>query len=700
MKDLSSILSKVFNNKKFILSLYEGLDSYNSELIEERLATVLEYYLVSKDQNTRYTYHEISDRYDDLMKTKYMTKDESIDYLLNEQFLTHSFNGYKKNRISKYGFDYFDLLDADERKKLLDTRKTLNELETLLKTSPYIDNKEVDKRKVLMCSPGTKTIYYASRNAPERLYLGPLSQETGKEEPIIVGESKASYMMRLLKNKINKMYNPSSFEYSKAIELSELIVNEYCTSSPSFALIRIKDIKDIDVTNSVFDELSNRKYKLNYLIRSLMPYQVKDFFTSNPRDEVETSNLDDIAASCKSIPYNSFSIVDLMDSFDLKQLYAKYKGLEYGDLISYNDCEFIRNANVSELLSTISTINSSNDMNQFDEKYNAVKLSELLRIKMLTSNLNIHEIDTNSLSETRNNLLKERKALLLKDGRPTELEYFLSKFDKSFYKKFLDDDEDLVNDSIQYDSDLHGVSHTRRVNFFASVLINHYKFSLSKDEEKLIYTIIKNHDIGRTSDEEDKEHGINSAKTLKDNSSRLNGFSNDEKELINFVIKEHSLSSKENEKDLQVINPELRAKYKMILNIVKDADKLDRVRLDPFKMFPSEGLDAERLSLDYSKKLEDLAYESYDKLFDVVRIDKDLRDIEELSYLLHDVKNIDNCDTLISAKRQDLTSKQSSFLSEIISRGKEFIQLKSFRNIRFKHNVNKEEQEDELSRSV
>lgn len=72
-----------------------------------------------------------------------------------------------------------------------------------------------------------------------------------------------------------------------------------------------------------------------------------------------------------------------------------------------------------------------------------------------------------------------------------------------------------------------------------------------------------------------------------------------------------------------------KAIYKRILDICKDADKLDRVRLDPLGINPREGLDVSRLSLDGSKQLERVAYESLDKILEILNIEHEIADIDK-----------------------------------------------------------------------
>ncbi len=163
-------------------------------------------------------------------------------------------------------------------------------------------------------------------------------------------------------------------------------------------------------------------------------------------------------------------------------------------------------------------------------------------------------------------------------------------------------DKKIKKDKLQYDSDVHGKNHTRKVDFFALVLAQ--KMALNKRDTEILLTAVQNHDIGRVNDYEDTEHGSNSIKkVIEEDQERFENYTEEEVELIKFIISEHSKSSSENKRDLEKNVPEdRRQRYKILLDCMKDADKLDRVRISD--------LDPRRLALEESKTLVSAAYEA------------------------------------------------------------------------------------------
>ncbi len=70
--------------------------------------------------------------------------------------------------------------------------------------------------------------------------------------------------------------------------------------------------------------------------------------------------------------------------------------------------------------------------------------------------------------------------------------------------------------------------------------------------------------------------------------------------------------------------------YKKILHIIEDADRLDRVRLDPRGENKREGLDASYLNLFESKSLVKLAYESYGSVLEMMYLSKEEKKLKKL----------------------------------------------------------------------
>lgn len=252
-KDFINQLNVMFKSKKFMEKLYADEENslfmdnnYSYKKIYEKMGEVLEYYILTRDTNTSYSYEELSSKLKELNFDKYK------DNVINNGFVTFSFNGNKKDLIDKYGLDYTGKLNDEERTELDDRRKDLRELENLLGKSGYLKDVSNSNNKELtfVCSPGAKTFYYACRNAPERLYEGPLKNYMGelasKEIPMIVGETKANYIMRVLESAIDdKCEMEESFDKKHAKEVAEKVVKEYCTSSPGIAMIDISKIKNV-----------------------------------------------------------------------------------------------------------------------------------------------------------------------------------------------------------------------------------------------------------------------------------------------------------------------------------------------------------------------------------------------------------------------------------------------------------------------
>jgi HD superfamily phosphodiesterase len=128
---------------------------------------------------------------------------------------------------------------------------------------------------------------------------------------------------------------------------------------------------------------------------------------------------------------------------------------------------------------------------------------------------------------------------------------------------------ELKHEYFDYDSRLHGYSHTKRVMILVEELGKHLPY---KRKVKLAYYAAFIHDMARKHDGYCEEHGINAAKNklplFKDLFIK-NGITESELEEIEFAVSMHSISG-----ELEKANP-----FYIITAILKDADALDRVRL-------------------------------------------------------------------------------------------------------------------------
>ena len=202
--------------------------------------------------------------------------------------------------------------------------------------------------------------------------------------------------------------------------------------------------------------------------------------------------------------------------------------------------------------------------------------------------------------------------------------------DSGEYDEFYDFDSSICSDYYQYrGSKLHGFNHTRRVCLNARLIANMEGFS--PEDKKVLLFAAKYHDIGRKNDFEDSEHGQNSAEKLEIN-RLLDVFSDDDKDLIKFIVREHCLSKKQNDFDLGLLPDEKKERYTRMLSVLKDADKLDRVRLGKF-----DGLDTSRLLLASSKKLVEFSYESFMYLESFIETERGERVAHEVEEVIDEL---------------------------------------------------------------
>lgn len=188
-------------------------------------------------------------------------------------------------------------------------------------------------------------------------------------------------------------------------------------------------------------------------------------------------------------------------------------------------------------------------------------------------------------------------------------------YDRDMLNEIIEGLYEILMSELNYISDLHGFMHIQRVYFMAMLLAE--LDGLNDEDKRLLTATVKYHDIGRENDYEDIEHGKKSVEKLLSNEEILKDFSKEEQEIILFAIENHSKNKFQNEESLKKIPNELRDRCRKILNYLKDADKLDRVRLGVY-----ETTDINRLSLETSKRLILLSYELekyYADIFEYLR---------------------------------------------------------------------------------
>ena len=144
----------------------------------------------------------------------------------------------------------------------------------------------------------------------------------------------------------------------------------------------------------------------------------------------------------------------------------------------------------------------------------------------------------------------------------------------------------------------HDATHSLRVLFLALFLANHEK--MTKAEMKQIAEAAIYHDIGRTSETANEQHGIASAIIYQ----KAGGSD----KAVSFMIQNHCIDDSVAKKNIEAeFSAKSKNKVWRLLSIIKDADALDRVRFGIAESPESDGLDIRYLRNDYSKKMVHIA---------------------------------------------------------------------------------------------
>lgn len=145
----------------------------------------------------------------------------------------------------------------------------------------------------------------------------------------------------------------------------------------------------------------------------------------------------------------------------------------------------------------------------------------------------------------------------------------------------------------------HDALHAVRVLFLSMVLGAHEK--LRPEEMEALCAAAVYHDIGRTHDGDELDHGRAGAEYYHNEAT-------DVSPIAEAVIELHCAEKEAVERELarRFSGRDLESAQK-ILRVLEDADALDRVRFGLFGMGSRDGLDVRRLQCDFARKLVPLA---------------------------------------------------------------------------------------------
>ncbi|MDD4715790.1 MAG: HD domain-containing protein [Oscillospiraceae bacterium] len=168
----------------------------------------------------------------------------------------------------------------------------------------------------------------------------------------------------------------------------------------------------------------------------------------------------------------------------------------------------------------------------------------------------------------------------------------ISSFGRSQYSSLFLEKLRALNIGALYQSKLHGRDHIERVMLLASLLA--YHLLLDREDTDLLLDACSYHDVGRINDKLDDDHGRRSGKKIQQITGRPEG---EDVRILRAMVEAHSIHDKAMDGTIRKHNVLDFPRAKQLSLVLKDADGLDRVRLQgPF-------LDPRYLRFGYSKTL-------------------------------------------------------------------------------------------------
>ena len=157
----------------------------------------------------------------------------------------------------------------------------------------------------------------------------------------------------------------------------------------------------------------------------------------------------------------------------------------------------------------------------------------------------------------------------------------IEKLMKSEYGELLLRAYNALDTSVLYQSRIHGCGHIERTMLLGAFISQ--ALELSAHECRMLLLCCSYHDIGRSNDFRDNEHGNVAAKKLMSPAMKpkFRGYSAEDFKIMQAAITLHSIRDKEIDNVAHRYGLEARSmdRYYRVAKCLKDSDNLDRVRL-------------------------------------------------------------------------------------------------------------------------
>ena len=325
---VSKNIKKLLNNNEIVNNIL--LESRRIDDVYEQFGYILSYTIASRSKIAP----TIKGRNpNDLLLEPTIAKlsDKQLKRnVIDNGFVTHSFNGYNLKKIKKYGLGSHKIIDKE-------LKKDFDELCFVLGEGEYTNNQGGGTDEIYYTTPGAKTFHYACGYSPERLWLGPLKQNRENALPIKVGETKKDYALRVLKAKID-LLDVNDEEKKNILKTGKKVIDKLCAYKPVVALIPIKSKKYSLLAHHATTKLllDKKQTLLDLLKKGTGTYSTENpvtMFTENTNN-IEFNNLGNLVHT-GNIPASELEFFEVEDVFSLIQQRAKLKGFEIGDEINY-----------------------------------------------------------------------------------------------------------------------------------------------------------------------------------------------------------------------------------------------------------------------------------------------------------------------------------------------------------------------------
>ncbi|NLB51895.1 MAG: HD domain-containing protein [Syntrophomonadaceae bacterium] len=131
----------------------------------------------------------------------------------------------------------------------------------------------------------------------------------------------------------------------------------------------------------------------------------------------------------------------------------------------------------------------------------------------------------------------------------------------------------IREENFLFPQSIHGMGHTKRV--LIMVLCLCMRLGIVGEDRQLLVVCAVYHDVGRVNDGVDQKHGKDSFKKARKAIEKTG----QDTEMIRYIIEKHCIDDKTGHHDVIKYDLPDREKARRMLDVFKDADGLDRLRI-------------------------------------------------------------------------------------------------------------------------